>query len=228
MTTTVEPAGAMNSTGPAADDGRVDAADEALAQQLAERAQAEGMSLTGPGGLLGRLTKVVLESALEGEMDAHLGYARRGTAAGTGLSLCSPLGVQDLFPSRGRLEPAAPALPLLCPLKNILPARAGRLRSRPMTPACLPAPGDTTNQDPGAGDLTKGARHGPDHRPLRPHHLREARLRQHHHPGPSPATSTAAARSARPASVPSRRTTSASFRSDPRRHGAHRVSAARR
>jgi hypothetical protein len=30
------------------------------------------VSLTGPGGLLARLTKVVLESASEGEMDAHL------------------------------------------------------------------------------------------------------------------------------------------------------------
>ena len=62
-------AGAANGTKPAspgADDGRVDAADEELARQLAERARAGGLSLTGPGGLLGRLTKVVLESALEG------------------------------------------------------------------------------------------------------------------------------------------------------------------
>ena len=83
MATTVEPAGAVNGTkpaGPAADDGRVDSADEALARQLAERAQAEGLSLTGPGGLLGRPTKVVLESALDGEMDAHLGYAKHDPA----------------------------------------------------------------------------------------------------------------------------------------------------
>ena len=59
---------------------RVDAADEALARQLAERARAEGLSLAGLGGLLGRLTKVVLESALEGEMDAHLGYAKHDPA----------------------------------------------------------------------------------------------------------------------------------------------------
>jgi transposase-like protein len=86
MTTTVE-AGAVNGTKPAvraADDGRVDAADEELARQLAERARAEGLSLTGPGGLLGRLTKVVLESALEGEMDAHLGYARHEAAGRDG------------------------------------------------------------------------------------------------------------------------------------------------
>ena len=49
----------------------------------AERARAEGLSLTGPGGLLGRLTKVVLESALEGEMDSHLGY-RKHDPAGDG------------------------------------------------------------------------------------------------------------------------------------------------
>jgi putative transposase len=81
--TTVEPAGAANGAkpaGPAVDDGRVGAAEEELARQLAERARAEGLSLTGPGGLLGRLTKVVLESALDGEMDAHLGYARHDRA----------------------------------------------------------------------------------------------------------------------------------------------------
>jgi hypothetical protein len=42
-------------------DGRADAAELELARQLAERAQAVGLSLTGPGGLLGRLTKIVLE-----------------------------------------------------------------------------------------------------------------------------------------------------------------------
>jgi putative transposase len=86
MATTVEP-GSENGTrpgGPAGDDGRVAAAEEELARELAERARAEGVSLTGPGGLLGRLTKVVLESALEGEMDAHLGYARHDPAGRDG------------------------------------------------------------------------------------------------------------------------------------------------
>src|SRR5215470_5077742 len=57
---------------------------EAAALELAERAQAEGLQLTGPGGLLGRLTKVVLEGALEGELDAHLGYARHDPAGRDG------------------------------------------------------------------------------------------------------------------------------------------------
>jgi transposase-like protein len=47
----------------------------ALAQQLVDRAKAEGTSLVGPGGLLSGLTKQVLETALEAEMDERLGYA---------------------------------------------------------------------------------------------------------------------------------------------------------
>src|SRR5499425_340833 len=61
-----------------------DAAEPELAKQLAERARAEGLSLTGPGGLLGRLTKVVLEGALEGELDAHLGYSKHDPAGRDG------------------------------------------------------------------------------------------------------------------------------------------------
>jgi putative transposase len=45
-----------------------------LAQELVERARAEGMELVGAGGLLARLTKSVLETALEAEMTEHLGY----------------------------------------------------------------------------------------------------------------------------------------------------------
>ena len=50
--------------------------DQELAQQLVDRAKAQGVKLTGPGGLLGDLTKRVLEAGLEGEMDGHLGYAK--------------------------------------------------------------------------------------------------------------------------------------------------------
>jgi putative transposase len=67
-----------------ADGPELDAAELELVKQLAERARAEGLALTGPGGLLGRLTKVVLEGALEGEMDAHLGYARHDPAGRDG------------------------------------------------------------------------------------------------------------------------------------------------
>jgi transposase-like protein len=52
------------------------AADEQLLRELTERARAGGLKLTGEGGLLGKLTKMVVEGALEGELDDHLGYSR--------------------------------------------------------------------------------------------------------------------------------------------------------
>jgi putative transposase len=58
--------------------------DEQLVRQLVERARAEGLKLTGEGGLLGRLTKVVVESALEGEMDDHVGYGKHDPAGRNG------------------------------------------------------------------------------------------------------------------------------------------------
>jgi hypothetical protein len=49
---------------------------EELARRLVEQARTEGLSLIGPGGLLGDLTKRVLETSLEVEMTDHLGYDR--------------------------------------------------------------------------------------------------------------------------------------------------------
>ncbi len=44
------------------------------ARELVRQAQAAGLSLTGPDGLLKQLTKSVIEAALDEEMSAHLGY----------------------------------------------------------------------------------------------------------------------------------------------------------
>ena len=52
------------------------AADEQLLRELTERARAGGLKLTGEGGLLGKLTKMVIEGALEGELNDHLGYGK--------------------------------------------------------------------------------------------------------------------------------------------------------
>ena len=52
------------------------AADEQVLRELTERARTGGLKLTGEGGLLGRLTKMVIEGALEGELDDYLGYAK--------------------------------------------------------------------------------------------------------------------------------------------------------
>jgi len=60
------------------------AADEQLLRELTERARAGGLKLTGEGGLLGKLTKMVVEGALEGELDDHLGYGKHDPAGRDG------------------------------------------------------------------------------------------------------------------------------------------------
>jgi putative transposase len=62
----------------------LDAGDERLIRQLVDRARSEGLQLTGEGGLLARLTKTVVESALEGELDDHLGYEKHDPAGRNG------------------------------------------------------------------------------------------------------------------------------------------------
>jgi hypothetical protein len=44
---------------------------EELTRRLVEQARTEGLSLIGPGGLLGDVTKRVLETSLEVEISAH-------------------------------------------------------------------------------------------------------------------------------------------------------------
>jgi len=66
------------------DGTELSAADEQLLRELTERARSGGLKLTGEGGLLGRLTKMVVEGALEGEMDDHLGYSKHDPAGRNG------------------------------------------------------------------------------------------------------------------------------------------------
>ena len=51
-------------------------AEQQVAAELVRLAQERGLSLTGPDGLLKQLTKTVLETALNEEMTAHLGYEK--------------------------------------------------------------------------------------------------------------------------------------------------------
>jgi putative transposase len=81
----------------------LDAVDEQLAARLVAQARERGISLVGPDGLLQRVTKLVLEGALEGELADHLGYAhgdpagrnggnsRNGTRAKTVLTEIGPV-----------------------------------------------------------------------------------------------------------------------------------------
>ena len=52
-------------------------AEQRAAEDLVRRAREQGLSLTGPDGLLKQLTKVVLETALDQGLTGHLG--QRGT-----------------------------------------------------------------------------------------------------------------------------------------------------
>jgi putative transposase len=85
--------------------------DEQLADQLLGKAQAEGVELLGPDGLLSQVTKAVLERALAEEMTGHLGYdkhdpagrgsgnSRNGTA---GKTVLTDIGAVDLAVPRDR------------------------------------------------------------------------------------------------------------------------------
>src|ERR1700739_2338911 len=49
------------------------------AEELVRRAREQGLSLTGPDGLLKQLTKTVLETALNQELTEHLGHEKHGS-----------------------------------------------------------------------------------------------------------------------------------------------------
>jgi transposase-like protein len=53
-------------------------AEQKAAEELVRRAREQGLSLTGPDGLLKQLTKTVLETALNQELTEHLGHERHG------------------------------------------------------------------------------------------------------------------------------------------------------
>jgi putative transposase len=56
-------------------------AEQQAAEELVRRAREQGLSLTGPDGLLKQLTKVVIEAALDQELTGHLGH-EKNTPAG--------------------------------------------------------------------------------------------------------------------------------------------------
>ena len=92
-------------------------ATEDLAAVLLAGADAEGVSLVGPGGLLGGLTKSVLEAGLEAELDEHLGYgpydpagrnsgnSRNGTGSKTVLTEIGPVEIDVPRDRAGTFEP---------------------------------------------------------------------------------------------------------------------------
>lgn len=95
------------------------AVDKTLVAQLIGDAQAQGVSIDGEGGLLAQLTKLVVESALEGELTAHLGYekhersedavggnSRNGARSKTVLTKAGPVELDVPRDRAGTFEPA--------------------------------------------------------------------------------------------------------------------------
>lgn len=90
----------------------------AIAEQLVDQARNAGVDLVGPGGLLGQLTKQVLEAGLEVEMDEHLGYekhahegrngynSRNGTRSKTVITEIGPVQIDTPRDRDGTAEPA--------------------------------------------------------------------------------------------------------------------------
>jgi transposase-like protein len=91
--------------------------DRRVVAELVARAQADGMAISGEGGLMQQLTKIVLESSLQGEMDVHLGYdkhdpagrdggnSRNGSRAKTVLTEAGPVEVTVPRDRDGSFEP---------------------------------------------------------------------------------------------------------------------------
>ena len=91
--------------------------DAELVGRLVAQAREQGLQLSGEGGLLQQLTKIVLESALDGEITDHLGYdkhdpagansgnSRNGARAKTVLTDVGPVEVEVPRDRQGSFEP---------------------------------------------------------------------------------------------------------------------------
>lgn len=84
------------------------AVDDRLIDELVGRAQAEGLQLTGEGGLLRQLTKRLLESALEGEITDHLGHDKHDPAGRDGGDSRSGERSRTVLTDVGPVETAVP------------------------------------------------------------------------------------------------------------------------
>jgi transposase-like protein len=80
-------------------------AEQQAAAELVRLAKEQGLSLTGPDGLLKQLTKTVIETALGEEMTEHLGYEKHDPAgAGTGNIRNGTRGKTVLTDASGHVE----------------------------------------------------------------------------------------------------------------------------
>src|SRR5256886_8578336 len=90
------------------DGAELSAADEQLLRELTERARTGGLKMTGEGGLLGKLTKMVVEGALEGELDDHLGYGKHDPEGRNGSNSRNGRRAKTVLTETGPVEISVP------------------------------------------------------------------------------------------------------------------------
>lgn len=113
MPVTLDAVKTADTTGKPKEDSEAEAA-----RELVRMAREQGLSLTGPDGLLKQLTKTVIETALDEELTEHLGYekhdaagketgnARNGTRSKTVLTeTTGPVGIDVPRDRAGTFEP---------------------------------------------------------------------------------------------------------------------------
>src|SRR6202000_2298986 len=84
-------------------------AEQQAAAELVRMAREQGLSLTGPDGLLKQLTKTLIETALNEEMTEHLGYEKHDpVGAGTGNVRNGTRGKTVLTEASGHVEIEVP------------------------------------------------------------------------------------------------------------------------
>lgn len=86
----------------------LDELDQQLVGQLVDRARSQGLRLTGEDGLLAQLTKTIIESAAEGEMDDHLGYGKHDPAGRDGGNSRNGARTKSVLTDIGPVEVAIP------------------------------------------------------------------------------------------------------------------------
>ena len=89
-------------------EAELSAADEQVLSELTEQARTGRVKLTGEGGLLGKLTKMVVEGALEGELDDHLGYERNDPAGRDGGNSRNGYRAKTVLTDTGPVEISVP------------------------------------------------------------------------------------------------------------------------
>ena len=84
-------------------------AEQTAAEELVRRAREQGLSLTGPDGLLKQLTNTVIETALGEEITGHLGYEQYCTPGPPASTPSKPTSDSSLATARSCTATTSPA-----------------------------------------------------------------------------------------------------------------------